>query len=168
MLEQTSREQLHRETVVRQEARAIVCCEALEIETTAAPGFHDITEAVADIVADAGVTFGQVTVFSSHTTAAIRINECEPLLLRDMARVLRQIAPADSYYEHNDFGRRTVNMHEDEPANGHSHCQYLFLGTSETIPVIEGRLTLGEYQSIFLVELDHPRVRRVLINVVGC
>jgi secondary thiamine-phosphate synthase enzyme len=168
MLEQTSREEVHRETVVRQEARAIVSCESLEIETTAAPGFHDITDEVCAIVADAGVTFGQVTVFSSHTTAAIRINEWEPLLLRDMARMLRELAPSNAYYEHNDFGRRTVNMNDDECANGHAHCQHLFLATSETIPVIEGQMALGMYQRIFLIELDHPRMRRVLVNVVGC
>jgi secondary thiamine-phosphate synthase enzyme len=168
MLEQTSREQVHREPVVRQEARALVFCDSLEIETKAAPAFQDITEEVCAIVIESGVTFGQVTVFSSHTTAAIRINEKEPLLLRDMARTLRQIAPSNAYYEHNDFGRRTVNMHDDEPANGHAHCQHLFLSTSETIPIIEGRPALGEYQSIFLIELDHPRIRRVLVNVVGC
>ena len=166
MLEQTTG--AHRRAMVRHEAKATVTCESLDIETTGAPGFQDITEDVCAIVADSGVTFGQVTIFSSHTTAAIKINESEPLLLRDMARTLRQIAPSNAYYEHNDFGRRTVNMHEDEPANGHSHCQHLFLGTSETIPVIDGRPALGEYQSIFLIELDHPRMRRILVTVVGC
>src|SRR5215213_3104493 len=78
-----------------------------------------------------------------ETTAASRINENEPLLLRDMARTLRSLAPSNAYYEHNDFGRRTVNMNDDECANGHSHCQHLFLGTSETIPVIEGEPTIG-------------------------
>jgi secondary thiamine-phosphate synthase enzyme len=168
MLEQTSREPAHREAVARYEANTVVSCEALEIETTAAPGFHDITDEVCAIVADAGVSFGQVTVYSSHTTAAIRINENEPLLLRDMARTLRQLAPANAYYEHNDFGRRTVNMNEDECANGHAHCQHLFLSTSETLPVIDGRPALGTYQRVFLIELDHPRMRRVLVNVVGC
>lgn len=165
MLEQTS---VHRRAMLRHEAKATVTCESLELETTGAPGFHDITEDVLAIVRDSGVTFGHVTVFSCHTTAAIRINENEPLLLRDMARTLRQISPANAYYEHNDFGRRTVNMHDDEPANGHAHCQHLFLSTSETIPVIDGRPALGEYQTIFLIELDHPRIRQVLVTVVGC
>ena len=168
MIESTSRAGVHRETVVRRQAQSIVSCESLEIETTAAPGFHDITDEITAIVAECGVTFGQVTVYSSHTTAAIRINESEPLLLRDMARTLRQLAPADAYYEHNDFGRRTVNMNEDECANGHAHCQHLFLASSETIPVIDGRPVLGTYQRVFLIELDHPRLRRVLVNVVGC
>lgn len=157
-----------RERVAQAEAPAArVLCEALEYETTAAPEFIDITDDVARIVASAGVQFGQVTVFSQHTTAAIKINENEPLLLRDLARTLRHFAPPNAYYEHNDFSRRTVNMNEDECANGHAHCQHLFLGASETIPVLDGRLAIGVWQRIFLIELDHPRPRRVLVNVVG-
>lgn len=163
-----ARPHVHRRSMLRHEDRVTVTCEALEVETTGAPEFHDITDDVNAIVADSGIQYGQVTVFSNHTTAAIRINENEPLLLRDMARVLRQIAPSDAYYEHNDFGRRTVNMNPDECANGHAHCQHLFLSSSETIPVIDGRPALGMYQRIFLIELDHPRMRRVLVTVLGC
>ena len=135
MLEQPTRQdRVQRTPKVRREASSLVVCEELELETTGAPGFHDITEDVCAVVADSGVTFGHVTVFSCHTTAAIRINENEPLLLRDMARTLRQIAPSNAYYEHNDFGRRTVNMNADECANGHAHCQHLFLSTSEIDP----------------------------------
>jgi secondary thiamine-phosphate synthase enzyme len=169
MLEQTARpERVHRTQLLRQDATARVVTEVLELETTGAPTFHDITEDVNAIVEASGVAFGQVSVFSCHTTAAIRINEHEPLLLRDLARTLRQIAPSNAYYEHNDFGRRVVNMHEGEPANGHAHCQHLFLSTSETVPVIEGKAALGAYQSIFLIELDHPRVRQVMVTVTGC
>ena len=159
---------IHRRSLLREQAKATVTCESLEIETRGAPEFHDITDDIIAIVGDSGVTFGQVTVFSSHTTAAIRINENEPLLLRDMARTLRQIAPSSAYYEHNDFSRRTVNMNPDECANGHAHCQHLFLASSETVPVIDGRPALGQYQRMFLIELDHPRMRKVLVTVVGC
>ncbi len=168
MLEQTAGVHVHRRAMLRHESKATVTCESLELETTGAPEFHDITDDVCAIVADSGVTYGHVTVFSCHTTAAIRINENEPLLLRDMARILRQVAPSDAYYEHNDFGRRTVNMNDDECANGHAHCQQLFLSSSETIPVIEGRPSLGTYQRVFLIELDHPRMSKVLVTVVGC
>jgi secondary thiamine-phosphate synthase enzyme len=146
---------------------AIVRCEALAIETKRAPEFIDITEDVERIVADSGAGCGQATVFSGHTTAAIKVNENEPLLLQDLARIISQIAPVHGEYEHNDFSRRTVNMDEEECANGHAHCQQLFLSTSETIPIIDGRLALGQWQRIFLVELDRPRQRRVLVNVVG-
>jgi secondary thiamine-phosphate synthase enzyme len=156
------------EALVRVDAPAArVFCDSLEYETEAAPEFIDITEDVRHVIEASGVQFGQVTVFSQHTTAAIKINENEPLLLRDLARLLRQAAPPNAYYEHNDFSVRTVNMNEDECANGHAHCQHLFLGASETIPVIDGRMAMGTWQRIFLIELDHPRLRRVLVNIVG-
>jgi secondary thiamine-phosphate synthase enzyme len=148
-----------RETAVR--------CEALVIETGSAPEFIDITDDVQEIVAESGVRFGQVTVFSTHTTAAIKVNENEPLLLQDMARILRQMAPIQADYGHNDFSRRTVNIDEGECKNGHSHCQHLFLSTSETIPIVDGALASGQWQRIFLVELDQPRQRRVLVNIIG-
>jgi secondary thiamine-phosphate synthase enzyme len=157
-----------RETISLSDAPSSrVRCEALEYETTTAPEFIDITDDVAAVVEAAGIQFGQVAIFSQHTTAAIKINEHEPLLLRDLARTLRHFAPPNAYYEHNDFSRRTVNMNPDECANGHAHVQHMFLGTSETIPVIDGRITLGTWQRVFLIELDHPRLRRVLVNVVG-
>src|SRR5262249_54513098 len=123
-----------RRPLLREQAQTVVVCESLEIETRGAPEFHDLTADVLSIVTDSGIKFGHVTIFSSHTTAAVRINENEPLLLRDMARTLRQFAPSTDYYEHNDFSRRTVNMNPDESANGHAHCQHLFLASSETIP----------------------------------
>ncbi len=144
-----------------------VRCEALLLTTNSAPEFIDITDDVKRIVAEAGTRFGQVTVYSTHTTAAIKVNEHEPLLLQDMARILSEIAPQHAEYEHNDFSRRTVNMGEDECANGHAHCQHLFLSTSETIPIVDGRLATGQWQRIFLVELDQPRERRVLVNIIG-
>ena len=157
-----------RETVSRSDAPAArVLCEALEYETTEAPEFIDITDDVVAVVEAAGIQFGQVAIFSQHTTCAVKINEHEPLLLRDLARTLRQFAPPNAYYEHNDFSRRTVNMNPDECANGHAHVQHLFLGSSETIPVVDGLITLGTWQRVFLIELDHPRRRRVLVNVVG-
>jgi len=157
-----------RETVSRSDAPSSrVICEAIEYETTAALQFIDITDEVSRIVDESAIQFGQVAVFSQHTTAAIKINEHEPLLLRDLARILRNFAPPNAYYEHNDFSRRTVNMNPDECANGHAHVQHLFLGTSETIPIVDGRVTLGAWQRIFLIELDHPRLRRVLVSVLG-
>ena len=148
-------------------AQITVRCEALIIETSDAPEFIDITDQVQRIVAEAGISFGQATVFSTHTTAAIKVNENEPLLLQDMARILHQLAPLNAEYEHNDFSRRTVNLDEEECKNGHAHCQHLFLSTSETIPVLDGRLGMGQWQRVFLVELDRPRQRRILVNIVG-
>jgi secondary thiamine-phosphate synthase enzyme len=148
-------------------SRYAVVSETLQYQTEQGPQFIDITDAVREVVQRAGIIAGQVTVFSRHTTAAVIVNEHEPLLLNDMARTLARLAPADDYYEHNDFSIRTVNVEEDEPPNGHSHCQHLFLGASETLPIAESELVLGRWQSIFLVELDHARPRAVLVQVMG-
>ena len=93
----------------------------LTYQTEDAPQFIDITDDVTDAVLRSGIRNGLVVVFSTHTTAAIKINECEPELLKDMARFLGEIAPVDREYCHNNFDVRTVNMEEDECPNAHSH-----------------------------------------------
>ncbi len=137
------------------------------VETTRSPQFIDITQKVERFVRDSRIQNGCVVIYSKHTTAAIRINENEPLLLQDMERFLDGIASRDGYYQHNDFSVRTVNMTEDECPNGHAHCQHLLLSTSETIPIIDGELQLGRWQCIFLVELDRPRTREVILQALG-
>src|SRR5437588_8805703 len=140
----------------------------LAFETTEPIQFVDITDEVAAAVRGTGVTDGIVTIVSRHTTMAVRIQEAEPLLLEDLLGFLRRLAPANVHYQHNDFRIRTHHMHDDESPNGHSHCLQFLLGTSETVPVEQGELLLGEWQRIFLVELDGPRVKReVLIQTVG-
>jgi secondary thiamine-phosphate synthase enzyme len=140
----------------------------LRYETLHPLQFIDITEDVELAVADSGVSDGTVTVFSNHTTAAIKINEHEPELFKDLSQLLSAMAPDNRYYFHNDFTVRWVNVVEDECPNGHAHCQHLLLGTSETIPVMDGRLMFGRWQRIFLIELDHPRKRDVVVTVMGC
>ncbi len=146
--------------------------ESVSFETDRAPAFFDITEKITDVVARSEIENGFVVIFSKHTTAAIKINEAEPLLLKDMECFLERLAPKESYYGHNDFAIRTVHMHEDECPNGHAHCQHLMLSTSEQVPLIEGEMTFGEWQRIFLVELDVdmvelPKKRDVIVQVVG-
>ena len=58
-------------------------------------------------------------------------------------------------------------MTPDESPNGHAHLQHLLLGTSETVPILNGEMQFGTYQSIFFIELDHPRNREVMVQVVG-
>jgi secondary thiamine-phosphate synthase enzyme len=140
----------------------------LRYETAGPLHFMDITEDVERVVATSGIGEGWVTVFSRHTTAAIRINEYEPELLKDLSRVVAAFAPETGAYFHNDFSVRSVNMTEDECPNGHAHCQHLLLGTSETIPIMEAKLMVGRWQRIFLIELDHGRTRDVVVTAMGC
>jgi len=137
------------------------------VKTKCAPEFIDITDWVAECVTESEISNGFVVVYSKHTTAAVKINENEPLLLDDMANFLEKIFPRDHSYKHNDFEIRTVNMTEDESPNGHAHLQHLLLGTSETVPVIDGAMQFGTYQSIFFIELDHARPREVMVQIVG-
>ena len=139
----------------------------VSLESVKAPEFLDITENVIAAVAEAGITAGIAVVYSNHTTAAIKINEWEPLLLEDLERLLEHIAPRDGNYRHNDFTVRTVNMTEGESPNGHAHCQHLTLSTSESIQVVGGQLQLGTYQRVFFIELDCPRAREATVQVMG-
>ena len=139
----------------------------LKVNTKDAPQFIDITSWVKECVGKSRVGNGFVVVYSRHTTAAVKINENEPLLIEDMARFLEQICPRHGEYRHNDFSVRTVNMTEDESPNGHAHLQHLMLGSSETIPLINGKMPFGPWQSIFFIELDHPRPREVMVQIVG-
>ena len=138
-----------------------------KVTTKSAPEFIDITNWVSECVSESNISNGFAVVFSKHTTAAVKINENEPLLLNDMATFLEKIFPRKHDYQHNNFEIRTVNMNDDESPNGHAHLQHLLLGTSETVPVINGEIQFGTYQSVFFIELDHPRAREVMVHVVG-
>ena len=128
----------------------------------------DITQSVNHFVRQAQLWSGQALLLSRHTTAAVRIQENEPLLLEDLRDFLARLAAPNAHYRHNDFRVRTHHMHPDERPNGHSHCLQLLLGSSESVPVIEGKLALGTWQRLFLVELDGPRPNReVLVQLTG-
>ena len=139
----------------------------VRISTAAPLQFLDITPAVAEAVARSGVRLGIVGVQSCHTTAAVVVNEDEPRLLQDLRACLERLAPRDAAYRHDDLALRGKDLPEDERPNGHSHCKALFLRASETLHVAGGRLLLGRWQRVFLVELDGPRERRVSIRVLG-
>ena len=140
---------------------------SIKVRTPGAPGYVDITGEAVQFIQETGISFGILTVFSKHTTAAIVIQEKESMLLRDMTLFLEGLAPREAYYHHNDFEIRTENLTPDESPNGHAHCQHLLLGSSQVIPIVAGQLALGRWQRIFLVELDTPRDREVLFQVLG-
>ncbi|TME57362.1 MAG: YjbQ family protein [Chloroflexi bacterium] len=141
--------------------------ETLAFRTASAREFLDVTEQVAAVVRRSRVSQGWVSVFSKHTTAAVVLNENEPLLLEDMGAMLERLSAAGGLYRHNDLSRRTGEMDPEECANGHAHCQHLLIGASENIPVGDGRLDLGRWQRIFLLELDRPRDRQLVVQVFG-
>ena len=139
----------------------------VQLHTTEAMEFIDVTEDVLAAVRDSGIRDGIAVVFSAHTTAGIAINEDEPLLLGDMRRRLEEFAPRGAAYQHDDLSIRTHNLEPNERANGHAHCQRLLVGASESIPVVDGALQLGKWQKIFFVELDGCRGRTMQLQLLG-
>lgn len=127
----------------------------LSLATTQPIEAIDVTGEVRRWVASTGVRNGLLTLMSRHTTARVNINEREPQLQQDMATFLKRLAPRDGDWLHN---RATVDGRD----NAHSHLLGLFINASESVPVTDGALALGDWQSIFFIELDGPRERRTL------
>jgi thiamine phosphate synthase YjbQ (UPF0047 family) len=80
-----------------------------------------------------------------------------------MEDFLERLAPHYGEDRHNDFSIRTANMTDDEWPNGHTHCQQMLLGATETIPIVDSVIQCGQWQSVFFIELDRPRAREVLV-----
>ncbi|MEW6366472.1 MAG: secondary thiamine-phosphate synthase enzyme YjbQ [Acidobacteriota bacterium] len=142
--------------------------DTIRVETSRCHEFVDITDEVRAIVSASGVRSGMANVQSMHTTAAVLVNEAEPLLFEDIGWALEVFAPRRRGYRHDRFDIRTVNMTPDERPNGHAHCKASLLRTSEVINIVQGRMNLGRWQRIFLLELDRPKERRVSVMVIGC
>jgi len=139
----------------------------IRVATERATEFIDLTARIEALAGEAGILAGLVNIQSLHTTTAIVVNEHEPLLLADFDALLARAAPKDVPYRHDDMDARTVNLAPDERSNGHAHCHALLLGSSASLNVADGRLQLGRWQRVFLVELDGPRIREVSVLVFG-
>jgi len=127
--------------------------------TTAGTDILDITDEVARKLAESGVRHGQVLVFTPGSTAAITSIEFESGVVEDLRRAIERLAPGDLAYEHDArWG----------DGNGYAHVRSALVGGSFTIPVVDGRLMLGTWQQVVLLDFDnHGRQRRVIIQVTG-
>ena len=94
---------------------------------------------------------GIVNIFTKHSTSAIRVNENEKGLLLDFEKALKDVIKEKDNYKHDFIDN-----------NAASHIRAFLLGASETIPIVDGRLDLGTWQSIFFIELDGPRSNRTV------
>ena len=139
----------------------------IRIETQHLTQFIDLTDQVTAFVNESKVDTGLINVQGLHTTTAVIVNEHDPLLLSDVAALLERIAPQDGLYRHDNVGLRTSNCVLVDRPNGHSHCRALLLAPSVSLNIAGGRLQLGTWQRIFLVELDGPRTRSVSVVAIG-
>lgn len=150
--------------------RPVALRATVDVETRRAFHVCDVTGHARDLVAASGVHTGRLTVFSPHTTCAVRINERETCFLEDFRQFMQRLVPPDAYYRHDDLEIRTENLlePESEPVNGHAHIKAMLIGSaSETVPVADGALLLGTWQRIMFIELDQARPRRVHLHVQG-
>jgi len=142
--------------------------EVLHFHTTGSVEFWDLTDLAREVVARSRVHHGQVTIHTLHTTTSLVVNEAETGFFNDFRRMVANLVPAESYYEHDDHDLRTENIQEDELLNGHAHCGQMLAGSSSvTVPVVEGELLLGTWQRVMFLELDQARERRVVIHAQG-
>ncbi len=130
-------------------------------------GIHitDISSQLKEIIAESGISNGQVVVSSMHTTLALTVNEAEERLLIDIDNYFSKLVPPDQGYLHDDLHLRDVPP--DEPENAHSHLIAMMFGNSEALAIVGGEPVLGTYQSLMAVELDGPRERKVSVSIVG-
>ncbi|NWG11150.1 YjbQ family protein [Candidatus Bathyarchaeota archaeon] len=116
--------------------------------------FIDLTDNVQEAVAQSGIRNGLVHVFAPHATGILILTESEHSLLSDIKALLEKMVPKDRAYNH--------------PSNAHSHLRSVLMPPDKTIPVIDGHVEFGTWQSLVFVETDvHPRRRTVIIQVIG-
>jgi secondary thiamine-phosphate synthase enzyme len=139
--------------------------QTFEIQTQENFQIVDLTLKIQTWIQTEAIQQGQITLVGQHTTTALIINEAEERLWKDIQIFLQKIAPSGDRYFHNDLHLRDVP--EDEPINAHAHLMAMLLDTSVVLPIVEGKLGLGTYQSVLMIELDGPRSRKVLGQILG-
>ncbi len=127
---------------------------SLTFSTKGAIEFIDISEEVQQTVSKSGVKNGIVHVFAPHATGVLILTENDPALLSDIEEFLQRTAPPGANYSH--------------PSNAHSHLQSVLLPPDKTLPIINGQIEFGTWQSLMFVETDvYPRKRTVIVQVLG-
>jgi len=116
--------------------------------------FIDLSDKVQQEVSASGVRNGLVHVFAPHATGILVLTENDDALLEDTRAFLEELAPKQAAYQH--------------PSNAHSHLRSMLLPPDKTLPIVNGRVTFGTWQSLFFVETDvYPRKRTIIIQVLG-
>lgn len=138
----------------------MVKTEEIRVKTKGNNHVVDITQEVSEAVCKSGTENGVVTVFAAGSTAGITTTEYEPGLANyDLEAAFEKIAPKNARYEHE------KTWHDD---NGHAHVRASLLGPSLSVPIVDGRLTLGTWQQIILIDFDTRTRDRTIICQILC
>lgn len=129
------------------------------VRTSGNTDVQDLTPKIQAALAGSELTSGTVTIFVAGSTAGITTVEYEPGLVKDLQEAFERLAPVAQPYHHHD------QWHDD---NGHSHVRASLLGPSLTVPFSDGRLLLGQWQQIVLVDFDtRGRNREIIVQIMG-
>ena len=134
----------------------------LEVQTSKRMEIHDLTETIREMVRATGVTAGLVTLSTLHTTTAVFVNEPQSALLEDVQQMLERLVPRDDEWKHND-----PRYSDCDRSNADAHLRAIMLGSSVTLQVAEGALTMGQWQRVLMAELDGPRKRGLVLQVLA-
>ncbi|MFQ3588251.1 MAG: secondary thiamine-phosphate synthase enzyme YjbQ [Fimbriimonadaceae bacterium] len=139
--------------------KSMVVTRQIRVDTRGPNDMVDLTGRLADAVRESGVAAGVAVLFVVGSTAALTTIEFEPGLEQDMAAAMERFAPEGAFYHHE------ARWGDD---NGHSHVRASVVGPSLTVPIVDGRPTLGTWQQIVLLEFDtRPRERTVVVQLIG-
>jgi len=128
--------------------------ESFTFSTRGEIDFIDLTRKIQEVVSKSGIRNGLAHVFAPHATGVIILTEHEPSLDNDIRNLLEKLIPKRASYRH--------------PSNAHSHLRSMLLPPDRTLPVIDGRVVMGTWQSLVFVETDvHPRRRTVIMQAIG-
>ena len=132
----------------------------IELQTRGNADVVDLSTHIERCLAGAEIRNGIATFFVIGSTAGLTTTEYEPgLATHDLAAFFEKIAPENAFYKHEQ------TWHDD---NGHSHVRASLLGPSLTVPLVDGRLTLGTWQQVILIDFDtRPRSRRIVVQLIG-
>ncbi len=133
-----------------------ILTEVLELKTTERVQIIDITPNIDAALGECGLRKGLVNVYSKHSTSALFINENESGLLEDYLNLMEKLVPTGDNYQHD----RIDN-------NADSHLRSFLVGNNETVPFENGSMSLGTWQSVFFLEMDGPRNRKITITIMG-
>lgn len=157
---------------VRESASALECysnegtvkvfSKTITIKTHERTDLVNLSDDVREFVQTTGVTDGYVQVSSLHTTAGLIVNEWQDALLADVKSTIEHMVPRDTYYKHNDPEFSDCDRH-----NADSHLRIVVLGHSLSVPINQGKLVLGQWQSVILTEFDGPNQRKIFMQVFG-
>jgi len=136
--------------------------ETLALKTTQKQQLINITSRVKEAVSVSGIKNGMIGLFSQHTTAALVVSEFQNALLDDMAGFLGRVVADDLPYKHN-----SPEFSDCDRKNAASHLRSMLFNNSVVLPVSDGEVVLGQFQSVILAEMDGPRERSLKVQVLG-